>query len=202
MKFKSFFFLNFVFLLCYGSSYSQNHPPVVTHVLAQQRENNYLVDIQYDVADQDGDNLLIRVKITDNGDLVTAPSISGDIGFDIVPGADKRITWNAGIDYHNRFGDYFVAKIEAYDASSDHSAYSDPFTVDTRIDKPPVQGWQVITDSGSTYNENLIIDHEGRIWCFYLRSTGSHQPVYMKVMDSAGNIIKSEQVICHGSSLS
>ncbi|MDW7680062.1 MAG: hypothetical protein SCK70_05830, partial [bacterium] len=45
---------------------------------------------------------------------------------------------------------------------------SDKFTLDTRDINPiPVNGWQVLSNQGNTYNEDILIDNHGKVWCFY-----------------------------------
>ena len=53
-------------LAIWGASWA-NHPPVVSNVQAQQREGTALVDITYDVQDEDGDTLTIRVYVSNDG---------------------------------------------------------------------------------------------------------------------------------------
>ncbi|MEE4312713.1 MAG: choice-of-anchor D domain-containing protein, partial [candidate division KSB1 bacterium] len=198
---KSIFLLPAMMLLLYTLVNAQNNVPAINNLTADQRAGSNLIDIHFDLSDLDGELLLVRISITNNGIVINTPSLSGDVGFNVSADTGKHVIWDAGADYFDQFGEYVVVKVEASDALSDAVAYSDPFTVDTRIDKPPVAGWQVVTDSGRSYNENILIDNDGRIWCFYLRSPGSHQPVYMKVIDSDGYVIKSEHIISRASAL-
>ncbi|MCK5739141.1 choice-of-anchor D domain-containing protein, partial [bacterium] len=69
------------------------------------------------------------------------------------------------------------------------------FSLDTRLNVPPVDGWQIVTYQGNTLNEDLVIDNDGNVWLFYLRGEGSGQSVYMKILDSQGFVIKSEAPI-------
>lgn len=177
------------------------HAPEITRIVASQRSGTNLVDIIYDVIDEDGDDLLVRLEITDDGAPVTLTSISGDIGFNIIPDTNKTIEWDAGIDFYDSFSENMVVKLEAFDELHEHSIYSDPFVVDTRIDKPPVNGWQLIADSARTYNESMVIDNSGNVWCFYLKSPGNGQPIYVKIMDHTGIVIKSETIIGYASTL-
>ncbi|MCU0645254.1 MAG: choice-of-anchor D domain-containing protein, partial [bacterium] len=77
---------------------------------------------------------------------------------------------------------------------------SNIFALDTRTDDfPPVDGWQILTNKGDTYNEDLLIDHHGKAWCFYLRSPGVSQPVYLKIFTSNGYLYKHEQIVGYSS---
>ena len=80
------------------------------------------------------------------------------------------------------------------------SKLSNIFTVDTRIEElPPVDGWQILTNKGDSYNEDLIIDKHGKVWCFYFRSPGANQPIYLKIFKPDGFVYKSEAVVGHSS---
>jgi len=81
------------------------------------------------------------------------------------------------------------------------SKLSNIFTLDTRTEElPPVDGWQILTNRGDSYNEDLIIDDHGKVWCLYFRSPGANQPVYLKIFKSDGYVYKSEQVVGYSSS--
>lgn len=80
------------------------------------------------------------------------------------------------------------------------SKLSNVFKLDTRTEElPPVNGWQILTSKGDSYNEDLIIDNHGKVWCFYFRSPGANQPVYLKIFKSDGYVYKSEQIVGHSS---
>ena len=79
-----------------------NSAPVVTNVVASQRQDaSKLIDIRYDLSDEDGDACTIWVSISDDGGAswqVPARTFSGDIGPSIALGTGKRIIWDAGAD--------------------------------------------------------------------------------------------------------
>ena len=81
------------------------------------------------------------------------------------------------------------------------TAVSNIFQLDTRENLPPDGPWQILTNKSNTYNEDLIIDNHGKVWAFYLRSKGTGQPVYMKILRSNGFVYKSEEVIGTATSL-
>ena len=92
--------------------------PVVPNVVAAQRVGVKLVDITYDVADADGDNLTISVQVSsDSGATYTVPAtrFSGDYGAGIRPGTGKKIVWNAGGDWNQRFSQTMRFKVTADD---------------------------------------------------------------------------------------
>ena len=94
------------------------------------------------------------------------------------------------------FSFFFVNDIFAGSVSK----LSNIFTLDTRTEElPPVDGWQILTNKGDTYNEDLIIDNNGKVWCFYFRSPGGNQPIYLKIFKSDGFVYKSEQIIGYSS---
>jgi formylglycine-generating enzyme required for sulfatase activity len=93
--------------------------PVVTNVVAVQRTDTKLVDINYSVFDDDGDLLRIRVEVSDNaGNTYSVPafSMTGDIGDNVVTGANKHIVWDAGKDWDGEYSDLMRVKVIAVDA--------------------------------------------------------------------------------------
>ncbi|MCB0282804.1 MAG: M28 family peptidase [Calditrichaeota bacterium] len=96
MKPRIWMFL--VLLLFYSSSLiAQNEPPVVTNVSAVVDPDLHIVSISYDIYDNESDNLFVELKISnDNGITFLHPfdEISGDVGFPVIPGANKQIIWN------------------------------------------------------------------------------------------------------------
>lgn len=78
---------------------------------------------------------------------------------------------------------------------------SNIFTLDTREDLPPDGNWQILSNKGDTYSEDVIIDNSGKVWAFYLRSPGKGQPVYMKILKPDGYVYKSESIIGNATAL-
>ncbi|MDZ7263796.1 MAG: choice-of-anchor D domain-containing protein [candidate division KSB1 bacterium] len=80
------------------------------------------------------------------------------------------------------------------------SKLSNVFALDTRSDIfPPVNGWQILTNRSATFNEDVLVDNHGKVWCFYFRSSGEQQPIYLKIYHHTGYIYKSEQVVGYSS---
>lgn len=94
-------------------------PPVITNVTASQRAGTKLVDIYYDITDEDGDLMKVRVEISDNdGRTYSIPafSLTGDIGDNIASGTGKHIVWDAGTDWDGEYSDLMRVKVFAIDA--------------------------------------------------------------------------------------
>jgi sulfatase modifying factor 1 len=76
--------------------------PIVTNITAQQQAKpSMLVDIYYDLFDDDGDSQFILVNVSTNSGLaynVVASNFTGDVGAGIVTGVNKHIVWNAQKD--------------------------------------------------------------------------------------------------------
>lgn len=110
-------FLIAVFTAAVQSAYAAL--PVVSNVTASQRDGTKLVDISYDVEDADGDQLKIRIEVSDDAGTqysIPAFSLTGDIGDDITPGTDKSIIWDAGVDWDGEYSDQMRVKVIAVDA--------------------------------------------------------------------------------------
>ncbi len=108
------------------TAYSAN--PQVTNVQASQRtDGSMLVDISYDVSDEDGDSVTISVSVSDNDGLsydVNATSFTGDTGAEIAPGTGKAIMWDAGTDLPGVYGTEYRVKVIADDGKGDESTPS------------------------------------------------------------------------------
>ena len=95
-------------------------PPEVSNVRAAQRDGTKLVDIWYDVADADGDGLIVEMDVScDAGKTWNVPAfaLSGDIGKDVSPGSDKHVVWDAGQDWDGEYSDSMRVKVSASDVS-------------------------------------------------------------------------------------
>ena len=78
--------------------------PTVTNVRAAQRAGTKLVDVDYDLAGASGTvNAFLRVS-ADGGVTWTVPvtTATGAVG-SVTGGTDKRITWDAGVDWNGRY---------------------------------------------------------------------------------------------------
>ncbi len=96
--------------------------PVVTNVsVAQRTDGSMLVDINYDVTDEEGDALTISLNLsTDAGQTFSISpdpaNMSGDIGEGILPGTGKHIEWNIGLESIALDNSNFMMKVVADDA--------------------------------------------------------------------------------------
>ncbi|MHC1707351.1 MAG: fibrobacter succinogenes major paralogous domain-containing protein [Bacteroidales bacterium] len=101
---KTFLFI--IILSIYNIVAAQNHEPVVSNVRMVLRQDcSKIIDIYYDLADEDGDLCSVNVQASnDNGttwdmdmalsNLLFYTKITGDIGTNITPGLDKHIIWD------------------------------------------------------------------------------------------------------------
>ncbi len=94
--------------------------PVVSNVRSSQRPGTQLVDIAYDLADPDSAKLTVSVAVSDNAGAtyaVPASSLTGDVGGNVTPGTRKKITWDAGKDWPNKFSANMRFRVTADDGS-------------------------------------------------------------------------------------
>ena len=95
---KKWVFLTlFLVLLTSNFAWTQNYEPVIQNVFVEQQSGSYLVDIYYDVTDDNNDSLIVYVQVSDDsGKTFTVPAktFTGDYGFGITPGIDKHIVWD------------------------------------------------------------------------------------------------------------
>ncbi|MFZ5518389.1 MAG: formylglycine-generating enzyme family protein [Candidatus Zhuqueibacterota bacterium] len=102
---------------------AQNYSPIIDTVKVQQRDNSFLVDIYYDVIDTEYDSLIVFIHVSeDSGATFNVPvnALSGDFGYQIYPGTDRHIVWDAGKDYPEKFGKKFKVKLTASDTKLNH----------------------------------------------------------------------------------
>ncbi|MHC4738452.1 MAG: SUMF1/EgtB/PvdO family nonheme iron enzyme [Planctomycetota bacterium] len=121
-----------------------NTPPVVSNVTASQRtDGSKLVDIYYDLDDVDGDLCTVSVEVSDDGGSswgVTAVSLTGDIGEDIMPGTGKHIIWDCGADLPGAYGTDYQVRVYADDGV---------------VDGPAGMVWVYINDPGVPGHESF-----------------------------------------------
>lgn len=93
--------------------------PVVENVRFEQRtDGSLLVDIHYDVTDQDGNFLNITIDASDDhGATWTLPcsSLTGDVGTAVMPGTDKHAVWDFYTDNPNTSGDGYRVRVTAHE---------------------------------------------------------------------------------------
>ena len=91
--------------------------PLVSNVVGAQRAGTKLVDITYDLADDDHATLSVTIKISQDAGAtwdVPCTSVSGDgIGSEVTPGKGKSIVWDAGADWNGQWSNRMKAKITA-----------------------------------------------------------------------------------------
>lgn len=115
MKIQKIIIIAAVFALC-GQALAE--VPKVSNIRASQRDGTKLVDILYDVEDAENDKLTIRIEISSDGGNrynVPARTFEGAVGGNIDPGKNKKITWNAGLDWDGEFSDKMRVRITASD---------------------------------------------------------------------------------------
>ena len=92
--------------------------PVVSNVRAAQRAGTKLIDVTYDLSDSDSAAVFVSIQIYANGSTLPAFSLSGDVGSGVVPGFNKKITWNAGQDWNRQYTTSGSARIIADDLTT------------------------------------------------------------------------------------
>ena len=95
--------------------------PVVSNVTAAQRAGTKLVDISFQVSDEDLDLVNMSVNVSDDSGLtfnVPSTALSGDISINAAPVATSHaLVWDAGIDFNQQFNSSMVVRVIADDGS-------------------------------------------------------------------------------------
>ena len=82
----------------------------VSNIRSSQANGSFFVDITYDLVDTNRAKVPVTLALSDNGGatyVVTATSFTGDIGGNVTPGMNKKITWDAGKDWPNNYSTNF-----------------------------------------------------------------------------------------------
>lgn len=88
----------FLLIACFFSAAAsaQNQSPQISNVLAVADTLNGIVTISYDLHDSEQDSMEVSLRVSDNNGityLFPVDSVSGDIGYPVLPGPGKQITW-------------------------------------------------------------------------------------------------------------
>ena len=109
----------------------------VSNARAMQRTDTQLVDIYYDLTNASGDLQTIALRASsDSGQTFTIPlvTVTGDAGFNVSPGTDKHILWNAGVDWSGQFSATTELKIVTIDQNGPVRASIVDWTGATAVD--------------------------------------------------------------------
>jgi formylglycine-generating enzyme required for sulfatase activity len=105
-------------VLCFGTVWAAT--PVVSNVHASQRAGTKLVDIYYDVSDASGHAQTVQVLISTDGGVtyrIPAVNLSGDLT-GVMPGSNRHIVWNAGLDWNGQYVDTARVRIIVNDGTT------------------------------------------------------------------------------------
>ncbi|MCK5148957.1 fibrobacter succinogenes major paralogous domain-containing protein [bacterium] len=96
--------------------------PVISNVSFEQRtDGSLIVDIYYDLSDDDGENKKIVVEASaDNGATWTlaCTSLTGDVGTGIALGTGKHVVWDFFADNPNVSGDQYIIRVKALETGT------------------------------------------------------------------------------------
>ena len=121
--------------------------PVVSNVTFSQRtDGSFIVDIYYNVIDEDANEMTITIEASDDGGTswnFSCEQVSGDVGEGILSGTNKHIIWDFGAEHPVTYGEQFRIKIIA----------DDGITVGGGVSCP---GLPTVVYEGKTYHTILI----------------------------------------------
>ena len=79
------------------AAFAQNQVPVISNVAVTAPWNTGQVIVTYDLADTENDAVDIKIAFSNDGGenfVVSAGTVSGDVGFPITPGTGKQLIWD------------------------------------------------------------------------------------------------------------
>ena len=91
----------------------------VENVRAQQRPRSRVVDVWYDLVSEEGGVFEVSLAIGGGGVEPPLSTVGGDIGANIIPGRNKKIEWDAGVDWAQHVQSNFVATVTATRSDAD-----------------------------------------------------------------------------------
>lgn len=95
--------------------------PVVSNVqVAQRTDGSMLVDITYDLADSDGDDVEITVECSNDGGTTwdyAITGVTGDVGAGVSPGTGKAIVWDFAEEHPDEYDTDYVIRVTAEDGN-------------------------------------------------------------------------------------
>lgn len=95
--------------------------PVVSNVRAAQRAGTHFVDIYYDVASDNNRPVAVTIQVSADAGVswnVPAFTFTGAYGPGVVPGANRQIVWNAGLDWPGQWTSQCRVRVIADDGSA------------------------------------------------------------------------------------
>ncbi len=109
-----------IFFLLSAGSLLANISPEVTNVVAVQRPHTALIDLTFDLADADGDNLHVTLWYSTDGGQSwddQCLTVSGDVGPGISAASGLSATWDAGVDFPAYINAGFLIRVYADDGN-------------------------------------------------------------------------------------
>ncbi|MDP8220580.1 MAG: SUMF1/EgtB/PvdO family nonheme iron enzyme [Candidatus Stygibacter frigidus] len=135
-----------------------NHAPRVEDITFIQRDDgSHIVDIYFNLIDQDDDLLSVNIFASNNEGVSWAfpiTSYSGDVGENISPGSSKHIIWDFAADYPDAYFQDIRFKIAVNDGNYNPSEIFD---------------WATVPAGTFTYgqiDEILMLDHNYEIMIY------------------------------------
>jgi hypothetical protein len=109
--------LVWILMLFSVAEVAQAQGPVVSNVTAQQRAGTGLVDITYNVSSSTATVAIALRVSSDGGTTFTVPvkTVTGAVGSAVSVGNGKRITWDAGVDWPDKWSNEMRFEVTADD---------------------------------------------------------------------------------------
>lgn len=90
---NTFCLVFFCFQLSFYTGIAQNTIPVFSNVKAVVDDKKREVRVFYDVTDKEDAFVNVNIELSDNGNLLTAKKLKGDVGTNVSIGTRKKIVW-------------------------------------------------------------------------------------------------------------
>ena len=111
----------FILILFFALTLFAAAPTVENVTFNQRTDGSLVVDIYYDLSDNDADTKKIVVEASaDNGSTwnLVCSSLSGDVGDNVAQGTGKHVVWDFYVDNPNLDGDQFKVRVTALETGT------------------------------------------------------------------------------------
>lgn len=126
---------------------AQNELPVITIQNVELDESAQTISVTYDLSDTEGDEIEVFLRVSDdegNSYNVPTSAATGNIGFPVVPGTNKQITWEYGGQI-TATGDYRLKLV------ADDRFVISPEELVAQVDSQRLRDWLVYIDGPRHY---------------------------------------------------
>jgi formylglycine-generating enzyme required for sulfatase activity len=148
-------------VFCASLAHAQGDELLVTNVYAGQAPDTGLVYVSYSLETVGDFPVTVSLYLSTDGGVsypLLCQSVTGDVGFGVLPGASRLIVWNARLDIPRVFNENCKMRVTAEDSEADF-VYIAPgtFTMGSPADEPGHDSWGDETQHQVTLTHGIYV---------------------------------------------